>query len=42
MTQKWHEIRSDSTKTATPTIPQTGETTPQTQPTEPKKDSDKQ
>lgn len=35
MTQKWHEIRSDSTKTATPT-------TPQTQPAEPKKDSDKQ
>lgn len=31
MTQKWHEIRADSTKTATP----------QTQPTEPKKDSDK-
>lgn len=41
MTQKWHEIRSDSTKTATPTTPQTGETTPQTQPTEQNKDSDK-
>ena len=35
MTQKWHEIRSDSTKTAV-------QTTPQMQSTELKKDGDKQ